>query len=131
MKLSIDITPFEKTLNSLKMVLALKEDDVVRDSCIQRFEYTYGLCIKFMQRQLENMVVAAEEIDQMAFPDLIRTAAEKGLIEDPVEWFEYRKKRNITSHTYDEEKAEAVYSVLHDFAKSAEYLLNSIKRLNQ
>lgn len=128
--MKIDTTSLSKALQSLREVLALEEDDIIRDSAIKRFEFTYSLCIKFMQRQLEDMMLERDEIDKMTFPDMIRTAAEKGLIDDPVIWFEYRKKRNITAHAYDEEKAEEVYAVLKDFASSAEYLLNQINKIN-
>ncbi len=132
MKSKLETTPLEKALKALrKSISAAKDsDNFVRDSAIKRFEFTYGLCIKFIQKQLENMAVAEDEVDLMSFNDLVRTAAEKGLIDDPVKWFEYRKKRNITSHTYEEDKAEEVYSILNDFVTSVEYLLGNIKRLN-
>lgn len=131
--MNIDPSPFEKALKTLNKALSIKNDDnnFIRDSAIQRFEYTYGLAIKFIQRQLEEMMANEGEVDKFTFNDLMRTAAEKGLIDNPVVWFRYREIRNITSHTYNEEKAEKVYSILNDFAKSAEYLLNIIKRLNK
>jgi hypothetical protein len=49
------------------------------------------------------------------------------LIAVPERWFDYRDKRNITSHTYDEEKAREVFSVLTDFAADAADLLSRLK----
>ncbi len=130
--MKINSTVLEKALQSLNAVLVMERDEanIVRDSAIQRFEYTYGLAVKFIERQLENMLAIPDDVAGMSFHDLIRTAAEKDIVDNPVLWFEYRKKRNITSHTYDEAKAEEVYSILQDFAKSAGYMLERIKRLN-
>ena len=129
--MKLELTSFEKALDSLKRVLLLEKDDVIRDSAIQRFEYTYELSIKMLRRKLEDMAESAIEIEQMGFKPLIRTGAEKGFIDNPVDWFDYREKRNITSHTYDEEKAELVYAVLPDFANSASFLLNALQERNR
>lgn len=129
--MKIDQSPFEKALKTLQEVLAMEKNDIIRDSAIQRFEYTYGLAISSIKRQIQNMSADRIEVDAIHFQDLLRTAAENGLIDDPTAWFKFREMRNITSHTYNEEKAEKVYSILNDFAKSAEYLLNNIKRLNK
>ena len=114
-------------MDSLNEVLELEETPIIRDSAIQRFEYTYELSVKLLKRKLEDMASSAEEIDHMGFKDVIRTGAEKGLIDEPEAWFEYRKKRNITSHTYDEKKAEEVYGILKDFAEKASVLLTKLE----
>lgn len=62
-------------------------------------------------------------MDQLPFKEVIRVGAERGLIAVPERWFDYRNKRNITSHTYDEAKAREVFSVLSDFAADAADLL--------
>ncbi len=46
---------------------------------ILRFEYTYELSHKMLKRYFEMTEPNAEMIDQMLFPDLIRTASERGL----------------------------------------------------
>ena len=129
--MKLELSSLEKALDSLKRVLLLEKDDVVRDSAIQRFKYTYELSIKMLRRKLEDMAESSIEIEQMGFKPLIRTGAEKGLIDDPVAWFGFREKRNITSHTYDEEKAELVYAILPSFADSASFVLNALKERNR
>lgn len=37
---------FQKALASLKQALAERENDIIRDSVIKRFEYTFELCWK-------------------------------------------------------------------------------------
>ena len=73
------------------------------------------------------MAATPAEIEQMEFKTLVRTAAEKGLIDDPVAWLLFREKRNITSHTYDETKSLDVLGVIPQFIGRAQFLL---ERLN-
>ena len=127
----LDFSTFEKALSSLQRVLerssTVPGDEDIRDACIQRFEYTYELAFKMLKRQLGQELPSREELDQLSFKEVIRVGAERGLIVAPERWFDYRDKRNITSHTYDEEKAREVYSVLSDFAADAADLLARLK----
>jgi nucleotidyltransferase substrate binding protein (TIGR01987 family) len=127
----LDFSSFEKALVSLQSVLersrTVPDDDDIRDACIQRFEYTYELAYKMLKRQLEQELPSSEELDHLPFKELIRLGAERGLITDPLRWFDYRDKRNITSHTYDEAKARQVFSVLTDFSADAADLLSILK----
>ena len=49
------------------------------------------------------------------------------LLSDLEKWTEYRQKRNLTSHTYEETIANSVVSVVKDFQKDAKYLLEKLK----
>ncbi len=98
-----------------------------RTASIKSFEYAYELSVRLIRRRLQTTASIPQEIDSMDFKPLMRTAAEKGLIDDPVAWFLYRDKRNITSHTYDETKAMDVVSVLPEFLQSAYVLLEALK----
>jgi len=66
----------------------------------------------------------------MSFREMIREGAERGLIADPVAWFHYREKRNLTSHTYDEKVALDVYQAALAFLTDAESLLATLKNRN-
>lgn len=69
-----------------------------------------------------------DQIAQMSFPTLIRTANQRGLLlNDWSVWIEYRDKRNTTSHTYDEMKAIAIVQKIPDFLKDAEFLLTRLE----
>lgn len=128
---SLDFSSFEKAIYSLGKVLKRSlvnaEDEDLRDACIQRFEYSYELAIKMLRRVLEQSV-SLEELDLMNFQDLIRTGAEKGLVSDPKTWFEFRKMRNTTSHSYDEAKAKEIYQQLPLFVRHAQDLHKKIKQ---
>jgi nucleotidyltransferase substrate binding protein (TIGR01987 family) len=130
----LDFSSFEKALTSLERVLersrTVPGDEDIRDACIQRFEYTYELAFKMLKRQLEQELPSSEELDHLPFKEVIRVGAERGLIAMPERWFDYRDKRNITSHTYDEAKAREVYVILANFAADAADLLTLLKSRN-
>lgn len=129
--MKLDFSSYEKALSSLQRVLerssTVPGDEDIRDACIQRFEYTYELAFKMLKRQLEEELPSSEELDQLPYKEMIRVGAERGLILVPERWFDYRAKRNITSHTYDEEKAREVFAILSNFAADAADLLARLK----
>lgn len=126
--MQIDLSPLEKALASLEEVLALPVTPIIRDSAIQRFEYTYELAIKLLKRILEASAANPGEIDTLSFRDIIRIAAEQGLIQDPQSWFVYRRARNDTSHAYNESKAIAVYDRLAAFTVDARQMLEMLQK---
>jgi len=135
---ALDLVPLEKALASLLLAIERTErersddaiDDMLRDSVIQRFEYTYELCWKMLKRRLEMDVPSAELIDGMSFREMIREGAERGMIDDPLAWFEYRQKRNLTTHTYDESVAKDVYLAAVAFSHHAQALLAALLQRN-
>ncbi len=98
-------------------------DLLARDGCIQRFEYTYELCVKSIRRQLEEMSDSPGEIDALGYKDMLRMAAERGLVRDAMPWFGFRELRNTTSHAYNPEKAAQVYSGIPAFLREAQALV--------
>lgn len=97
---------------------------------IQNFEFVYELSIKMIRRQIERGAASPTEADYSDFRDLLRTAAEKGLLADVEAWFEYRKMRNITAHTYDHNKAKRVYDGTLTFIADARALLEMLDARN-
>jgi len=131
----LDLTNLEKALLSLKKAICRTQqepdDDELRDSVIQRFEYSYELSWKMLKRRLEIDLPTPSNIDLMGFKELIREGAERGFIENPESWFEYRHQRNITAHTYNELKAKQVYQTALLFIEDANNLLQQLKQRNQ
>ena len=100
----------------------------VRDSVIHRFEYTYALAVKYIQRYLELILPVSDEVDKLSFNDMIRTANEKDiLLGNLTNWALYRQRRNITSNTYNIEKAKQVLDIIEPFCAEIEYLVEKIK----
>jgi nucleotidyltransferase substrate binding protein (TIGR01987 family) len=97
---------------------------------IQNFEFVYELSIKMIRRQIELDSDSPDEVDQTNFRDMLRIAAEKGLITDVEAWFFYRKMRNVSAHTYDHAKAREVYRDTLTFINDARALLAKLEARN-
>ena len=127
----LDLTSFEKALNRLREVIEIYNSDktnlITRDSMIQRFEYTYSIALKMIKRFLSQGAFV-ENIDGMTFNEMVRLANKMNLLKSNLEiWTIFREKRNLTSHTYDEQIALNVVEVIPDFKDEAEFLLNKLK----
>jgi nucleotidyltransferase substrate binding protein (TIGR01987 family) len=92
---------FEKALARLEAVLLLDETEVVRDSIIQRFEFTFEMAWKLLFRYL---VLKGERVAAKAW-DVLPAAFEALLIDEPDVWTRLREYRNDTSHEYNQNKA--------------------------
>lgn len=127
----MDISALQNALKSLKDAYSeynKTQNEYVRDSVIQRFEYTYALAVKFIQRYIELNIPNQEDLSTLTFNQLIRQANEMGiLLNDLEQWIIYRQKRNITSHTYNIEKAKEVISIVGKFIEEIEYLITKLK----
>lgn len=124
------ITQLEKSLEYANSTMAQEDEGLfeqLRNSVIQCFEFTYELCHKMLKRYLEETAANPDEIDVSTFQNLVRTGNEKGLLRsDWLRWKEYRQARTNSSHTYDEDKAEAVYHIAPDFLQEARYLCEQL-----
>ncbi len=130
----LDLDAIERAVITLeKAIQAFSKDvknDLVRDACIQRFEYSYELCTKILRRYLVLTEANSGEIAAMSFPNLIRTGSMRNLLlHDWERWSKYRDARNITSHTYDEKKAKKVIKIIPKFIEEANFLLEKLNSL--
>jgi nucleotidyltransferase substrate binding protein (TIGR01987 family) len=133
----IDYEPLRKSIEQLQTSLRYRQSDIalndkelgkqLRAAAIQAFEFCFEIGIKMLRRRLEDILTTAE-VERSSYRDLLRIGAEKGFIDDPQAWFRYREMRNITSHSYDESKAEMIAAVLPEFADRARYLLHELQR---
>lgn len=126
------IAQLEKSLQYAKSPLADSDPDLfeqLRNSVIQCFEFTYELSHKMLRRYLKEASATPEEIAESTFADLIRSGNEQGLLRsDWLRWKAYRQARTDSSHTYDENKAAAVYNIAPDFLAEAKYLLRELQK---
>jgi len=106
---------FEKALQRLQEALAQVEDGFIRDSIIQRFEFTFEMAWKTLYRFLrdkgENMAAKAWDVLPVAF-------ASK-LIADADVWDQMREYRNDSSHEYNETRALAIAAFVRNQAAAA------------
>jgi len=95
---------------------------------LSAFEFTYELAHKMIKRYLRLAHPSPDVIQDISFPDLIRTACEYNLLRSDLSaWKEYRKQRGTTSHTYDPTQAEAVFKKIPEFLAEAKYLLTALR----
>ena len=103
------LNSYRKALGRLAEVVNVMKirqlNDFEADGLIQRFEFTFELAWKLMKSYADYQ---GTDKEIMGSRDAIRWAFENKLIEDSDVWMEMIKRRNDTSHTYDEDTAADV-----------------------
>ncbi len=103
-RLNERISDFLKALEQLEKASSLPKDEFIRDSVIQRFEFTHELAWKMLKLKLE-----AEGLTARTPRETVQESLQAGFIEDGNLWSDMQKMRNLTSHTYREILADEVY----------------------
>ncbi len=140
--MTLDLTSLESAIAQLRQALNSYNDDVIhnnpiykkqmRSAVIQAFEFTYESTFKMIVRYLNASSQGTLNVNIMSFNNIIRKAYKKTIIgSDLVVWKKYRQKRCITSHTYDEDKAQDVFGIAPEFLVEAEHVLSSLQELNR
>ena len=88
----------------------------------KQFETSYELYWKMLSKELQQRTPSPSQTPSLDFKSLVREGSRFGLIDDPEVWFEYRRMRNITSHTYDEATAEKVEGSAKSFLISCKII---------
>ena len=126
----LDSSALDLALSSLKeaysVFLQNKDENlksIFQDSCVKRFEYTYELAKKMMNKYLKY------EYDKVDLPidNVFREMFGLGMLENFENWQEYRIKRNETSHEYDLNKAKYIIDILDKFIKDVGFLAKKLK----
>ncbi len=136
----LDLSSLRDALAALHASLRYLESDLAADpglkdqfraASIQAFEFTYELAFKFMKRQLEQIAPVPSAVDEMTFMQVVRAAAEAGLVTDVSRFHAYREARNMTSHSYDREKAQRIVAELPRFATDVAHVLAQLEARNR
>ncbi len=128
------VAQLQKSVDYLHSDLAEKDADLreqFRAATIQAFEFSYELAVKFIRRQLSRIVANPDALREMDFNDLMRDAAEAGIIRDMPSYIRYREMRNKTSHIYHEDQAEQTVAIMDEFLCDMRFLLNELRERNQ
>jgi nucleotidyltransferase substrate binding protein (TIGR01987 family) len=111
------IRALDKFSEAIKYVNNCKESnavvsDIVKEGLIQRFEYTHELAWNVMKDYAEyqgNNTIAGSR-------DASREAFVMKLVDNGEVWMEMIQVRNETSHTYNSEIIEGIFSrIINDF----------------
>lgn len=103
---------FERAMMQLKNAKEKKDlSDLEKAGLIQIYEFTFELAWKTLKDFLEEKKV------DVKFPrDTIKEAFAFELIQNGDVWMDMLEKRNLMSHTYDQQNAELAYSlIVNDF----------------
>jgi nucleotidyltransferase substrate binding protein (TIGR01987 family) len=101
---------FSKSMNYLEQALTIQSPDIVQKAgIIQFFEMSFELSWKVLKDYLEEQGFEDVKSPRAA----IKQAFEIGIIENGHGWLELLQDRNLTAHTYDEEKANEMEQLIH------------------
>lgn len=112
----------ESALTRLDAALARPRDEFMRDSAIQRFEFTFELFWKTLKAVGDDAGLTS-----YSPRDALREGFRLGVIDEDPGWFRMLEDRNVASHTYDERRADAIYSRLEQHARMMRAALGRIR----
>lgn len=124
-----------KFMNLKKAYSRLKEvsdiydgkNDIIRDSLIQRFEFTYELTHKTLKEFMKYLGVTLEN----SFPRTIfKKAFVNNLISDDTVWINLLEDRNLTSHIYNENMSDEIADrIVTKYVSAIEELVENLEKL--
>lgn len=137
--MSLYLKPLRDATKQLEEALSLHKDASakgdpilqkhMRAAAIQAFEFTYEITFKALKRHLGDVSSSPQTVDTMTFADVIREAFGQDLVcSDVAVWRKYRRNRTITSHTYNEDRAQEVFECVSDFLADAQYTLSKLEK---
>lgn len=109
---------FSKAIGKLENAIAQPKTEFLRDSVIQRFEFSVELAWKSAKRKMGTSTSAPK--------DVIREMAQNNYIQNVEVWLRAIDMRNLTSHTYKEDLAEQVYTFAVAFVPELKALGNRL-----
>lgn len=120
-KTKLLLADLEAALARLDGALARPPDEFIRDSAIQRFEFTFELFWKVLKAFCDD-----EGLRVHSPREALRGAFQVGLLADDEGVFRMLEDRNLTSHTYNVATAEAIFSRLPAHAASIRAALEAL-----
>lgn len=104
-------------------VLKEKKTDIIRDSAVQRFEFTFDLSWKLIKAFLEE----EKGIKCVSPKECFREAFRQALIDYNEFWTKITDLRNRAIHTYGEKFADELYKKLPKILKLFQQLKKKIE----
>ena len=124
-KLSDRLVSCQRAVATLDEILQTPTSVIVRDASIQRFEYSFESLWKLLKAYLDQQEGIVCNSPKACFREVLKV----GLLSasDVETCLVMTDDRNLTSHTYIEAVAEAIYSRLPVYRDVMERLLASIQ----
>lgn len=117
------LTELKTALGRLKEAIPEVKNQLDKDGAIQRFEFVFELVWKTLKDYAEDK----GRLDAASPKDAFRVAADLGIIDDPLPWFNFLKNRNEAAHLYNEQKANEVFSQVPNFILAVDSLILKIQ----
>jgi len=137
----LDISPLHNAMGQLQRSYGYLHSDLAKQNAglreqfraatIQAFEFTYELAIRMIRRRLAGIAANPDQLQAIDFADLMREAANAGLVREAQPFMGYREIRNKTSHTYNVEEAERVVAIVDGFLHDMRFLLAELEERNR
>jgi nucleotidyltransferase substrate binding protein (TIGR01987 family) len=101
---------FTKSMNYLEQALQIENPDIVQKAgIIQFFEMSFELAWNLIKDYLEEQGFADIKSPRGA----LKKAFEMNILENGHDWMDLLQDRNLTAHTYDEQKATDMEQLIH------------------
>lgn len=133
-KSELNLNVLKKSLETLKDCykdLTEQKDEkiktYIKDSCVQRFEYTYETAKKIMNKFLKKEYDKQEK--DLTINNIFREMFALGLIKNFEHWAGYREKRNLTSHEYNIELTYPIIDIVPEFIEDVDFLTESLEKV--
>jgi len=115
------IRNLKKANQRLKEAVKAKPTQMNKDATIQRFEFTFELAWKAIQAY-----VGDQGFDCKSPKNCIREGARLEIIDNPEDWFDFLRERNLIAHTYNEKMADRIYKRALKFPQEVDILLKKL-----
>lgn len=119
----------KKAFTRLKEVSELYDgtNDIIRDSLIQRFEFTYELTHKTLKEFMKYLGISLDN----SFPRTIyKKAYVNNLISDDKLRINLLEDGNLTSHIYNEDMSTDIADrIAHKYVDAIEELINNLEKI--
>tara|TARA_B100000029_G_scaffold473415_1_gene514803 strand:- start:497 stop:886 length:390 start_codon:yes stop_codon:yes gene_type:complete len=123
-KYNRNLKSFEKALLQLGDALEESESPIVRDACLQRFEFSYELLWKTLKIFLEEI----HGVRAVSPRQVFKEAFALSIIDEELTFVEMIESRNTLSHTYNEEQAAKIYVKCADYLKAMNSVLAQLNK---
>ncbi len=119
--LRLKIEDLKRALQKLDDGLKIAEDELDFDGVIQRFEISFELMWKVLQKYARY-----EGLEVRSPREAFRVGGELDLIDDVEEWLGFLYQRNLTTYVYDEKMAKDILSKLPAFLEEARKVVEKL-----
>ena len=123
-KYNRNLKSFEKALLQLGDALEESESPIVRDACLQRFDFSYELLWKTLKIFLEEI----HGVRAVSPRQVFKEAFALSIIDEELTFVEMIESRNTLSHTYNEEQAAKIYVKCADYLKAMNSVLAQLNK---